>query len=202
MERESLWSRLRKYESSLLLDLFAAHLLHRTDRRISVADRWDTRRDSLRCVRRLSRICLQIQHARRNLRFIVITTPVFILFLIRIWPYTPVGRRMLNIRPGETADLPRKTTSKGTPLDDLIGQHGVAKNNLLPSGMILVNGENIDAVSTGMPIDSGTPIIITKVDTGHLYVRALTSAELTSQNPSAPTSPPLLEDSLESFDFD
>jgi membrane-bound ClpP family serine protease len=134
--------------------------------------------------------------------FIVITTPVFILFLIRIWPYTPVGRRMLNIRPGETADLPRKTTSKGTPLDDLIGQHGVAKNNLLPSGMILVNGENIDAVSTGMPIDSGTPIIITKVDTGHLYVRALTSAELTSQNPSAPTSPPLLEDSLESFDFD
>jgi membrane-bound ClpP family serine protease len=134
--------------------------------------------------------------------FIVITTPVFILCLIRIWPYTPVGRRMLNIRPGETADLPRKTTSKGTPLDDLIGQHGVAKNNLLPSGMILVNGENIDAVSTGMPIDSGTPIIITKVDTGHLYVRALTSAELTSQNPSAPTSPPLLEDSLESFDFD
>ena len=134
--------------------------------------------------------------------FIVITTPVFIVFLIRIWPYTPVGRRMLNVRPGETADLPRKTTSKGTPLDDLIGQHGVAKNNLLPSGMILVNGENIDAVSTGMPIDSGTPIIITKVDTGHLYVRALTSAELTSQNPSAPTSPPLLEDSLESFDFD
>lgn len=134
--------------------------------------------------------------------FIILTTPVFIVFLIRIWPDTPVGRRMLNIRPGQTADLPRKTTTTGTLLHDLVGQHGVAKTNLLPSGLVTINGEKVDAVSTGMPIDAGTRIIVTKVDTGHLYVRELTSEEPPSQMPPAPTSPPLLEDSLESFDFE
>jgi len=134
--------------------------------------------------------------------FIIITTPVFIIFLIRIWPYTPVGRRMLNIRLGETAEPPRKTTSAGTLLDDLIGQYGVAKTNLLPSGLVAINGEKVDAVSTGMPIDAGTPIIVVKVDTRHLYVRQVSPEEAANQTSTTPTSPALLEDSLDSFDFD
>ena len=30
--------------------------------------------------------------------FIAISSPFFIMFLIRIWPNTPVGKRMLNLK--------------------------------------------------------------------------------------------------------
>jgi membrane-bound ClpP family serine protease len=134
--------------------------------------------------------------------FIAITSPFFIMFLIRIWPNTPVGKRMLNLKRGQTTQTPSKTTSGGTPLDQLIGQTGTAKTNLLPSGLVLINGEKIDAVSTGMPIDAGTQILVVKLETGHVQVRELTTEEIERKESTEPTSPKLLEDSLDSFDFE
>ncbi|MDA8967986.1 NfeD family protein [bacterium] len=134
--------------------------------------------------------------------FIAITSPFFIMFLIRIWPNTPVGKRMLNLKRGQTTQPPCKTTSGGTPLDQLIGQTGTAKTNLLPSGLVLINGEKIDAVSTGMPIDAGTQILVVKTETGHVQVRELITEEIEKKESTEPTSPKLLEDSLDSFDFE
>ncbi|MGI9466790.1 MAG: NfeD family protein [Rubripirellula sp.] len=134
--------------------------------------------------------------------FIAISSPFFIMFLIRIWPNTPVGKRMLNLKRGQTTEPPLKTTSSGTPLDQLAGQRGVAKTNLLPSGLVTINGEKIDAVSTGMPIDAGSQIMVVKIDTGHVQVRELSKDELEARDTTEPSSPKLLEDSLDSFDFE
>jgi len=134
--------------------------------------------------------------------FIAISSPFFILFLIRIWPNTPVGKRMLNLKVGQTTEPPVKTTSSGTPLDELIGQHGVAKTNLLPSGLVLIGGEKVDAVSTGMPIDAGRPILVVRIETGHVQVRELSDEEMSSDNSPVPTSPSLLEDPLDSFEIE
>lgn len=134
--------------------------------------------------------------------FIAISSPFFIMFLIRIWPNTPVGKRMLNLKRGQTIEPPVKTTAGGIPLDELIGQRGIAKTNLLPSGLVLINGEKIDAVSTGMPIDADSPILVVKLDTGHVQVRELSLEETQEKKSNEPTSPKLLEDSLDSFDFE
>ena len=134
--------------------------------------------------------------------FIAISSPFFIMFLIRIWPNTPVGKRMLNLKRGQTTQPPCKTTNSGTPLDKLAGQRGLAKTNLLPSGLVTINGEKIDAVSTGMPIDAGRPIVVVKIDTGHVQVRELSKDELEAKNPPQPSTPKILEDSLDSFDFE
>ena len=134
--------------------------------------------------------------------FIAISSPFFILFLIRIWPNTPVGKRMLNLKIGQTTEPPVKTTNSGTPLDELIGQRGVAKTDLLPSGLVQIGNEKIDAVSTGMPINPGRPIQVVRIETGHVQVRELSDEEMISDSPPAPTSPTLLEDSLDSFDFE
>lgn len=131
--------------------------------------------------------------------FIAISSPFFIMFLIRIWPNTPVGKRMLNLSRGQTTQPPSKTTSSGTPLDQLVGQHGIAKTNLLPSGLVMINGEKVDAVSSGMPIDAGSQIIVVKIDTGHMQVRELSKDELEAKANPEPSSPKLLEDS---FDFE
>lgn len=134
----------------------------------------------------------------------LITTPLMILGLLQLWPHTPIGRRMLNRRPGETAErAPRKTTSGGVPLDQLIGKLGIAKTDLLPSGMIVVNGDRMDAVSIGMPIDAGSKIVVTRIEAGKVQVRPATDDEADQENSDTkPQSPPSLEKSLDSFDFE
>ena len=137
--------------------------------------------------------------------FVLITTPLVVFGMLKAWPHTPIGRRMLNRRPGQTAnEPPLKTTTGGTPLADLVGRSGVAKTDLLPSGQVVVDGEKVDAVSLGMPIDRGTPIVIHSVDTGHVRVRAASEEELGADTTSTPVpkSPQSLEESLESFDVE
>ncbi len=115
-----------------------------------------------------------------------VTTPLVILGMLKVWPHTPIGRRMLNRRPGErAADPPKRTTSRGTPLEQLVGRIGIAKTDLLPSGQIVIDDEKIDAVSIGMPIDRGSEIIVCTVDTGRVRVRTALPEELDAAKPDA-----------------
>jgi membrane-bound ClpP family serine protease len=133
--------------------------------------------------------------------FVLLTTPLVLVGLVRLWPHTPIGRRMLNRRPGQVAPVsPRRTTPRGVPLDDLLGHLGVAKTDLLPSGMVTIDGEKLDAVSTGMPIDAGTQIVVSHVELGRLHVRAATAEDHPLQ--PQPQSPPSLEGSLDAFDVE
>lgn len=135
--------------------------------------------------------------------FVSATTPLVVIGLLRAWPHTPIGRRMLNRRPGDMASPPpKKSTPKGTPLDDLLDRIGVAKTDLLPSGLVMIDGEKIDAVSTGMPIDAGTQIIVSSVEAGHVHVRPATAEDLNPNEPAVPQSPPSLENSLDAFDIE
>lgn len=134
--------------------------------------------------------------------FVLVTTPVFVFGLLRAWPQTPIGRRMLNRRPGQLADdPPKKVTAQGTPIDELVGRIGTAKTDLLPSGLVMIDGEKVDAVSTGMPIDAGATIIVTSVELGRVHVRAASDDELSGAE-KPPQSPPSLEESLDSFEVE
>ncbi|MEM8668450.1 MAG: NfeD family protein [Planctomycetota bacterium] len=136
--------------------------------------------------------------------FVSATTPMVIFGMLKVWPHTPIGRRMLNRRPGQTLEnLPKRTTNRGTVLDDLVGSAGVAKTDLLPSGQVMINGEKFDAVSIGMPIDRGAYVIVHSVDSGRIKVRTADADELspTTHEP-IPQSPKSLEESLESFDIE
>ncbi|TWU46240.1 hypothetical protein Poly51_56360 [Rubripirellula tenax] len=135
---------------------------------------------------------------------IVVSTPLLISGLLRAWPHTPIGRRMLNRRLGQVAAAgPPRTTINGTRLDGLVGHCGVALTPLLPSGLILVDGEKIDALSIGMPIEAGDAVKVTRVSAGRVQVRHLTEEDNTgSDGDAVPVSPPSLEQSLESLDFE
>lgn len=137
------------------------------------------------------------------LLFVTVTTPLVLFGMLRAWPHTPIGRRMLNRRPGELAKQPpRRTTSQGTLIAELAGRIGTAKTDLLPSGMVIIDGEKMDAISTGMPIDAGTPVIVTSIEAGRVHVRAATDEDLMDRDEPPPKSPPSLEESLESYDFE
>ena len=131
----------------------------------------------------------------------LVTTPLVFLGMVRMWPHTPIGKRMLNRRPGESHAVPNSTTPSGTPLQELVGCFGVAKTDLLPSGTVVLKGQKLDAVSTGLPIDQGTQVVVSHVEAGKIHVRAAQDSELLSQSDSS-QSPSALEKPLESFDFE
>lgn len=101
-----------------------------------------------------------------------LTTPPLIIALIRVWPRTIIGRRILNKRDDDPpVQTSVATTRRGTPLDSLIGRRGVAVSHLLPAGMVKIDGERINAVSVGLPINQDDRIIVVGLENRHLQVR-------------------------------
>ncbi len=56
--------------------------------------------------------------------------------------------------------------------ESLVGKRGVAETVLRPSGKVLIDGTSYDAVALGAMIDKGTSIVVEKIESSQLYVRA------------------------------
>jgi membrane-bound serine protease (ClpP class) len=102
----------------------------------------------------------------------VIAVPVVIGLAFKIWPRTPMGRAILGEAPTEDEvklDDPRRR---------LVGRVGVAKTAMLPSGAVLVEGELVDAVSQGIPIDPGEAVYVVEVKANRVMVRPAKPSEI------------------------
>ncbi|EMB17374.1 NfeD family protein [Rhodopirellula europaea] len=130
---------------------------------------------------------------------LLVLTPILLSIVLRLWPQTTIGKEILNRRSSESkSTTPTATAPDGTPLTDLVGRYGVAASNLLPAGRIIVDGHKVDAVSTGMPIDSGDPIKVVRVQSGKLQVRLASSEESQTHPPTTSTEPSTPSKSLDS----
>jgi membrane-bound ClpP family serine protease len=110
---------------------------------------------------------------------------------VRWWPDTPIGKLMLIQRPRSADEvLPETVAYRG--LRDLVGRRGKAKGLMLPSGLVLIDGKTYDAVSEGVPIESGQQVIVVHVSTQRLVVRPdnTIQAELAETPPAAPAKNP------------
>lgn len=94
--------------------------------------------------------------------------PILFGLMIKIWPHTPIGRRIL-IGPITKDDV----MPQGEELDEmrsLVGRLGVARTKMLPSGMIMIDDKKFDAVSDGLPIDQGQTIKVVSVKAHRITV--------------------------------
>ncbi len=89
------------------------------------------------------------------------SVPIVIALLLKVWPNTPIGRRLFISPPKSRRRLPGSVLSHW--LGTLIGQHGTARSKLLPAGNITIDGKHYDAVSDGMPIEKDQPIEVIAV---------------------------------------
>lgn len=112
--------------------------------------------------------------------------PLMIWLGLKLWPNTPIGRRMLNIDP-EVEAARRKLEEENR--NRWLGKVGVAKINLLPNGIIEIDGQSLDAISLGGAIDRGTHVEVVNVIAGKIHVRP-TQRPLTPREPSNPPNPP------------
>ena len=101
------------------------------------------------------------------LLIVVIGLPFLVWYMLAVWQSTPIGRRILLDPSEDPALQPNEVLERHKAL---LGKTGTAKSLMMPSGMIEIDGERFDAVSAGMPIDSGTPIRVIHVDGINLTV--------------------------------
>jgi len=104
----------------------------------------------------------------------VIGLPVVIVLAFKFWPHTAIGRKMLLSAPETDDVLP--VDERKQALKSLVGQVAEAKSKMLPAGAITVDGQTIDAVSEGLPIEPGQPVRIIKVSGYRVVVRPVDEA--------------------------
>lgn len=118
----------------------------------------------------------------------VITVPVMIGIAIRVWPHTPMGRMiLLDSATEEYADSP------GSPSHtELVGRRGMARSNLLPSGVAEIDGNRWDVIIVGPAADRGDLIEVVEVEGNRILVTRVDETE----NVPAPDLEPEASESL------
>ena len=99
---------------------------------------------------------------------VVVLIPTVIVGTFKIFPKTPMGRRLIGA----------PTTAEVTPyaeeqahLTSLIGRIGKTITPLIPGGMVEVDGERLHAYSEGVLIDPGVDVEIVDVRGTRVRVR-------------------------------
>lgn len=97
---------------------------------------------------------------------ILVAIPIFLVVAIRVWPHTPFGRRVILKAPM----LAKSSSPQNDPLEQLVGQVGVAQNSLIPSGHVRINHHNYNARSELGIIEAGQPVEVVAVKQRELIV--------------------------------
>ena len=93
------------------------------------------------------------------------TVPVILTFGIKLFPRTPLGRKItargFSFEDGRAVD--RRD-------EDLAGARGVVEAQLRPAGIARIDGRRVDVVSRGEAIDAGTEVVVVEVSGNRVIV--------------------------------
>lgn len=103
----------------------------------------------------------------------LVVAPLIIWQALNYWPHSPLGRMILNIDHEEEAVY---RAQEEQLRQSLIGQHGVAQMDLLPNGIVKIDGQSRDVVSTAGVITAGSAVEVVDVVAGIPHVRPLPTA--------------------------
>jgi membrane-bound ClpP family serine protease len=126
--------------------------------------------------------------------FTAFCLPVFIVLAVKIWPHTPIGRKVVlnpsdSIASVDDAELQRR--------QQLLGKIGVAKSKMLPSGKIVIDGRVYDAISQGAAVDPGQTVRVVSVSGNRIVVMPISVYETGETK-----EPPLPNDQPNDFEID
>lgn len=103
---------------------------------------------------------------------LLVLTPVVIGFFFKIYPDTPMGRRMIL---GSEREVPEGEHGAAPPpanaLDSLIGHDGDVITSLRPVGMIRIDGVRHEALSEHGVIEAGARVRVIAVEGDRIRVR-------------------------------
>jgi membrane-bound ClpP family serine protease len=98
-----------------------------------------------------------------------VAVPAVLSAAFRLLPGTPMGKRLLPDIPSPEDVLPDREDRRRLRL--LIGRVGRSKSKMLPSGAVMIDGQTIDAMSEGQPIEAEQPVRVIDVRGTMVVVR-------------------------------
>ena len=108
------------------------------------------------------------------LAIVVFLAPTVLYVTIRIWPHTPVARKIILTGPSSTA---KAGDLADLDPEELVGQVGVAKTPLRPAGKMVLEDRKIDCVTEGDLVEAGRRVEIIEVHGARVVVRAVEENE-------------------------
>jgi membrane-bound ClpP family serine protease len=97
-------------------------------------------------------------------------TPFAVVLWLKIWPRTPLGKRLILAAPTSRRPLD-DAQSEAAGTTSLIGQVGITTSELRPGGTCEVAGQRVACSAEHGLIPRDTAIRIIAVTDGHLVVR-------------------------------
>lgn len=126
----------------------------------------------------------------------IVMVPLVLVAAFHYWPKTRIGKAFLGELPTDADVLP------DDPRRQLLGQVGVTRSKMLPSGAVEINGQMVDAITQGKPIEPGQYVFVTEVRANRVVVRPAKENERPGQvrNPQDLLSRPIEELGIESLE--
>jgi membrane-bound ClpP family serine protease len=141
-----------------------------------------------------------------------VVVPTVLALAFRWFPETPLGRRVLP-PPPDPADV-APAAARRLELEKLLGRSGRALSEMLPWGVVEIDGMRVEAQSDGGPIECGAAVQAVSMQGRHLVVTPArlrepagevvrpVRSESRSSGPAASAAADRLSPMLETFDFD
>ena len=106
-----------------------------------------------------------------SLAAIVLLTPLIVGFFFKIYPDTPMGRRMILGNDRASEEDPLRVVSSAAEASAMVGKEGVAISELRPAGTVRIGSERHEAISEHGMIAVGSAVRVTAEEGGRLRVR-------------------------------
>jgi membrane-bound ClpP family serine protease len=104
----------------------------------------------------------------------ILLGPAAFAFALKIWPSTPMGRRMLGERPAEQVEAERLAALREREKYlGMVGAEGVVLTDLRPVGVVQIDSERYDALSETGFIKAGSRIRVTHAEPSQIKVRQI-----------------------------
>jgi membrane-bound ClpP family serine protease len=105
---------------------------------------------------------------------VLVLGPMAIGFALKIWPSTPLGKRILGVPSEEEAERLRLAEeAERKEREALLGQEGIVLVDLRPVGMVEIGGRRFDAISEIQFVPAGSRVKVSGFSGNDLRVRPL-----------------------------
>ena len=127
------------------------------------------------------------------LTIVIASIPIFAVVAIKIWPHTPIGKRIILSLPQHDADMAGSSDRK---LTQWIGTLVRADSPLMPSGQIRIGSQYLNAIAESGVVEEGQNVEVIGVKERNLIVRP-TQAGVTTAPVAQPAEPDANEEMVD-----
>lgn len=109
-----------------------------------------------------------------SLLALLVLAPMAVAFLFKVWPHTPLGRRIIGAKSEEEVEHDRQEEARVREARQaLVGKQGVALSDLRPVGMVEIDGVRYEVLCETAWLKAGAKVRVSSADLVQIKVRPL-----------------------------